>query len=141
MQNTPSDFINIPSKFMTRLSERGHTPETLEPLLLQAAAGIDTAPSNSGTNTSSNTLYLHWSYNPYGIQSNTIRHLYNKILHSHIPFDRMQIALSRPENLRDILTHTQITVPENVNLPELISNLSHTKQNHEPNMHKATIDR
>ena len=103
-QNNPSDFTNILSKFMTRLVQRGHTPEALAPLLLQAATGIENAQASSNTDVSSNTLYLHWTYNPNGIQSNTIRYLYNKILQPYVPFDRMQIALSRPKNLRDLLT-------------------------------------
>jgi hypothetical protein len=126
---------------MTRLVQRGHTPEALAPLLLQAATGIENAQASSNTDVSSNTLYLHWTYNPNGIQSNTIRYLYNKILQPYAPFDRMQIALSRPKNLRDLLTRTQLEVPENINIPELIDNLKQNKENKTKHNHELTRTR
>jgi hypothetical protein len=42
----------------------------------------------------------------------------------HLDFDKMIIAVSRPMNLRDKLTRVALQAPENLNITQLIQNLS-----------------
>jgi hypothetical protein len=108
LQNNTKDFETILSKFIQRLTERGHQIENLIPLFRQAAINLSTkiaTPSfpNATTQNNNNILYLHWKYNPKGIQRNTIHRLYNEILKPHLNFTKMIIAMSRPTNLKDLL--------------------------------------
>ena len=108
LQNNTRDFETILSKFIQRLTERGHQIENLIPLFRQAAINLSTkiaTPSfpNTTTQNNNNILYLHWKYNPKGIQRNTIHRLYNEILKPHLNFTKMIIAMSRPTNLKDLL--------------------------------------
>jgi hypothetical protein len=77
------------------------------------------------TNNSS-TLYVHWPYHPHGIQRHTIRRLYNDILQPLIPFDKMQVAISRPKNLRDILTRASLELPDNLSVHALTAQQTNT---------------
>jgi hypothetical protein len=99
LQNNTKDFEAILSKFIQRLTERGHQLENLIPVFNQAATKLSTEiaiPSLPNTNTQNNddTLYLHWKYNPKGIQQNTIHRLYNELLNPHLDFTEMVIAMS-----------------------------------------------
>ena len=67
-----------------------------------------------------NKLYLHWKYHPKGLQRQDIRQTFNTNLRQHIPFEKMVIAMSRPKNLRDVLTRTTLKLPEDFNLNKLI---------------------
>ena len=127
-QNSPTDFAPILSNFIPRLTTRGQNLENLIPLISEAAASLD-CQFKTRRNNDSNTLYIHWPYYPNGIQRQTIRRLYNNILKEHIPFDNMQVTISRPKNTRDILTCTKLTVPDNLCLQTLIK--QHTKQREE----------
>jgi hypothetical protein len=113
LQNSTKDFEAILSKFIQRLTERGHQLENLIPLFNQAAMNLSTktaTPSFPNTTTQNNndTLYLHWKYNPKGIQQNTIHRLYNELLKSHLKFTKMVIAMSRPTNLKDLLVRAAL---------------------------------
>jgi len=127
-QNSPTNFAAILSNFIPRLTTRGQNLENLIPLISEAAASLD-CQFKTRRNNDSNTLYIHWPYYPNGIQRQTIRRLYNNILKEHIPFDNMQVTISRPKNIRDILTCTKLTVPDNLCLQTLIK--QHTKQREE----------
>jgi len=99
LQNNTKDFKAILSKFIQRLTERDHQLENLIPLFNQAATKLSTEiaiPSlpNINTQNNDNTLYLHWKYNPKGIQRNTIHRLYNELLKPHLDFTEMVIAMS-----------------------------------------------
>jgi hypothetical protein len=76
------------------LIDRGHTLEQLTPLIIQAAADLDnkTWQPNNTSSCTQNTLFIHWQH----------------------------IAISRPKNLRDILTKTAILNTNNINIPEII---------------------
>jgi hypothetical protein len=100
IQNNKEDFEKILTKFIGRLLDRGHTLENLSPLLLQAATNIDRQPSLHTQEENGSTLYIHLPFHPKGIQRQTIRQLYNSMLKDIIPFEKMQVAISRPHNLR-----------------------------------------
>jgi hypothetical protein len=112
MQNNPTNFAKILSNFILHLTARGHNLESLIPLISEAAASLN-YHSKTSRNNDSNTFYSHWPCHPNGIQRQTIRHLYDNILKGHILFDKMQVAISRPKNLKDFLTCTKLTVPDN----------------------------
>jgi len=122
-QNSPADFENILAKFILRLSKRGHSLEKLSPLLLQAAAMLDCqhttlTPRNTDNHS---TLFIHWPFHPYGIQRQTIRRIFNEILQPYIPFNKMQVAISQPKNLRDILIRAALSLPDNLSLDAMIA--------------------
>jgi len=48
--------------------------------------------------------YLHWQYHPKGIQRAKIRQLYDRHLAQVLGYVNMVITMSRPINLKDILT-------------------------------------
>ena len=81
----------------------------LTPLLLKAATTIKNMHNRTATSgNTTNTLYLHWPYHPKGLQRQLIRHLYDTILKpTLLEYDNMQIAVSCPKNLRDLLKKKQ----------------------------------
>jgi hypothetical protein len=78
----------------------------------------DSTPPTTPTPTQSNsishrTLYIHWEYHPNGLQKDQIRSIYNSTLKDHDHFKTgMTIAISRPQNLRELLTKTELKEPE-----------------------------
>jgi len=126
LQNNQMEFQNILCKFIERLTERGHTLENLKPILEQAALHLDRhfqqpvhpAASNE------NAIFLHRTYHPYGPGRSTIRHLYQWILEHVLNYDRMIIATARPSNLCDLLTRSKLTLPDNVNMQNIIDEIS-----------------
>jgi hypothetical protein len=132
LQNNPDDFQKILCKFIERLTERGHTVENIKPFLEQAALLLDTPKTNStrNKNASDNTLYIHKAFHPNGLQRKDLRNLYQKILEPFLNFDKMTIAMSRPTNLRDVLTKASLTLPTDTDLSHLIKEL---KQSSMPN--------
>jgi hypothetical protein len=106
LQNNSSNFQNLLTKFIRRLLDRGHKLEDLTPLLLQAASAIDRHNAPPPNNDTTSTLYLHWTYHPDGLQRQDLRQAFDTTLKDALPYDRMQVAISRPKNLRDILTET-----------------------------------
>jgi hypothetical protein len=127
LQNNPADFIDILSKFIIRLCERGHKIEVLAPLITQVASTLKHhyTISKQTRDRDQNTLYIHWPFHPHGIQRHTIRQLFNNILQPHIPFDKMQVAISRPKNLKDILTRTAVSIPNDLSLNTMITQNRH----------------
>jgi hypothetical protein len=126
IQNNPFNFQTILLKFIQRLTDRGHTIEQLTPLLMQAAVNLDNAtwqPSNTSSNTH-NILYIHWRHHPGGLQRAEIRRIYESTLQPYLPYERMQIAMSRPKNLREILTKTALPDTENINTLEIMQDIS-----------------
>jgi hypothetical protein len=106
-QNSPEDFQSILTKFINRLLQRGYTLSNLTPILLKAAATLEkshSAPSTQNTD----TLYLHWPFHPNGLNRRSIRRLYDDTLKPVLDYDNMQIAFSRPKNLRDLLSKSAL---------------------------------
>jgi hypothetical protein len=125
-QNNPTDFANILTKFIQPLVERGHSLEKLSPLLVQAATALDyrQAALTPDNNDNQSTLFIHWPYHPYGIQRQTIQRIFIATLQPYIPFSKMQVAISRPKNLRDILTRAALDLPDNLSLDAIITQLT-----------------
>jgi len=114
IQNNLRDFEEILSKFIQRLHERGHNIQNLIPILRNAAASLDSPTTKNGRNNDDNTLYLHWPYHPHGIQRMKLRQLYNEHLAHVLDYDNMVVAMSRPVNLKDLLTKAALA-PESPN--------------------------
>jgi hypothetical protein len=126
LQNNPENFQKILINFIERLVERGHSLTDISPLLHRAAASMDSHICTSKNRTSDNVLFIHRTYHPNGLQCKDIRQLYQKILKPHLDFDKMIVAVSRPRNLRDKLTRAALQAPENLNITQLIQNLSNS---------------
>jgi hypothetical protein len=47
------------------------------------------------------------------------------MLKEALPYDRMQIAISRPKNLRDILTRAKTKLPNGMDIEQLITQNRH----------------
>jgi hypothetical protein len=121
------DFINIMTSFISRLHARGHQPHQLIPMLQAAASMIDnrnTAPNNNPKSQSDSTLFIHWKFHPSDISRNTIRNIYNNTLRGHDNFDNMKIAVSRPQNLRDILCNSKLREVPQQNVSDILHSLS-----------------
>ena len=122
-QNTPDNFKEILASFIHRLLQRGHTISNLTPILLKAAITLDNTHNLAAPNgNTTNTLYLHWPYHPKGLQRQQIRCLYDTILKPTLPeYDNMQIAVSCPKNLRDLLTKTALNTTDSAIVTSILN--------------------
>jgi hypothetical protein len=120
-QNNDENFKKYTSNFITHLLNRGYHMNQLKPILEIAANIINTkniqyiledATTKPHTQTvqknNQNTLYIHWQHHPSGLKRKNIREIYNKTLKGKDNFQKLTVALSRPKNLRDILTKTTL---------------------------------
>ena len=118
-QNTfNSDFQSIVNKFFQRLVARGHSPDAVRAIFMEAAAAID-RNANRQTATSPrradpfNTLFFHLEYHPRGISRRAIRAIYKETNCETLSgFPRFIVAFSRPRNLRDALMRTTLEEPD-----------------------------
>jgi len=116
-------------KFIGRLTDRGHKLQDITPLLLQAAATIDRETIPKNTQEDSSTLYVNWTYHPNGLQRTDLRSAFNSSFQDSLPYDRMQVAIARPKNLRDILTKAKMTLPRHLDINQLIDQISSKTEN------------
>jgi hypothetical protein len=133
MQNETQHFEKLTTKFIERLHARGHTIENLAPLFLQVAISLTYPPSqtNGGKNNNEDkNLFIHWQFHPNGLQRQDIRQSFNSTLQSHTPFERMIIAMSRPKNLRDILTRAALKLPEEIQIERFVEKIKLQSVNH-----------
>jgi hypothetical protein len=95
-----------------------NSPENFQEIL---CLSLDMSNNHKNTNNTNddNILYIHNTYHPNGPQRNEIRNLYQKILEPHLDFNKMIVAISRPFNLRDILTRAKLTPPPDIDLSTL----------------------
>ena len=127
-QNNDHDFCTLLGNFIQHLLARGHSLKAIKSHFLQAAATADKSKlqkiqrkqitsataeaSPINTDIANRSLYLHWRYHPTGIQRDKLREIYDATLKSCNPFQQgMTIAMSRPKNLRDLLTRTTLNEP------------------------------
>jgi len=129
LQNNSEDFEKILIKFIGRLTDRGHKLQDITPLLLQAAATIDRETIPKNTQEDSSTLYVNWTYHPNGLQRTDLRSAFNSSFQDSLPYDRMQVAIARPKNLRDILTKAKMTLPRHLDINQLIDQISSKTEN------------
>jgi hypothetical protein len=54
------------------------------------------------------TLYIHWTYHPQGLLRQDIRDAYSSMLQGSLNYHRMTVAISRPCNLRNVLTRAAL---------------------------------
>ena len=134
LQNEPEDFLQILSKFIERLLNRGHRLENLTPIINQVARSLDNQLTRTSHNSPADidqentTLFIHKTYHPNGLQSHHIRGIYDNILKPHLPFEKMTVAISRPTNLRDLLTSAKLKKPMHLNVQDLINTLERESQ-------------
>jgi hypothetical protein len=129
LQNNSEGFEKILIKFIGRLTDRGHKLQDITPLLLQAAATIDRETIPKNTQEDSSTLYVNWTYHPNGLQRTDLRSAFNTSFQDSLPYDRMQVAIARPKNLRDILTKAKMTLPRHLDINQLIDQISSKAEN------------
>jgi hypothetical protein len=120
IQNDKEGFKKMLTKFIGRLLDRGHSLNNISSLLLQAAANIDNHPFHDTRKDCNSTLYVHWPIDPKGFQRQHLRQLYDSMLKSILPFDKMQVAFSRPCNLRDVLIKAAISLPRGFDINQAI---------------------
>jgi len=56
-----------------------------------------------------NTLFIHWTFHPNGLQRKDIRDALNATLKNHLDYSKATVAIARPHNLKDILSKTALT--------------------------------
>jgi hypothetical protein len=64
---------------------------------------------------------LHWPYHPKGLERWHLRRLYDEILKPLHNYDNMQIAVSIPKNLREILTRTALSPADSAKIMDMIN--------------------
>jgi len=119
LQNSTENFVSMVTKFINRLVDRGHQVNNLIPIFQQAATAIDLKRLQN-SNDDSSTLFIHWEYHPNGIQNKDIRSAYNNILAPHLDYRKMTVAISRPKNLRDILSKSHLANPPNITVQGML---------------------
>jgi hypothetical protein len=67
---------------------------------------------------------IYRTYHPCGLKRHEIRQIFNKTLQPHLPFKQMTVAVSRPLNLRDILTKTKLQTPASLDIKQLIEDIN-----------------
>jgi len=119
-------FEELLYKFIQRLVDSRHNLHTLTQILTKAASTLDSRIQNHDKpkKDDDNTIYVHWQYHPDGLKRSDICQIFNKTLQPHLPYDSMHIAISRPKNLRDMLSKSVLTLPNNVNTHDLIKTIS-----------------
>jgi len=106
------DFVQITSQFMQQLLQQGQLLSSIVPIIWSAASKIDHRhsdcfiPNNKLDN--EDTLFLSWEYHPRDISKSEIHRIYQNTLQDNVNFTKMKIAMSRPNNLRDLLCQTQL---------------------------------
>jgi hypothetical protein len=114
------------------LIQRGHTIENIILTLRSAAASIDNVQGNrkilQPTSPSEDTLYIPWQYHPTDIKKNTIREAYYTALKDYDNFSQMRIAMSRPNNLKDILCRTNLSDLPGRNASDILSSIRNVIQ-------------
>jgi hypothetical protein len=120
LQNSPDNFKIIVIKFIERLIDRGHSLQDLSPLFTNAAATLANEAHRSPPVLHSKVLYIHWVFHPNRLQRSDIRMAYNKTLQPLLDYDKMTVAISRPHNLQDKLTKTQLQTSSSLDIQKLI---------------------
>jgi hypothetical protein len=122
LQNNPEDFKKLLLKFIQRLLSRGHTLQKISPLIQNAAATLDdkTIGLRTKPNDPDNVIFIHKTFHPYGVQRKDIRRHFQMILEPHLNGEKMTVAISRPTNLRDILTKAKLTPPDDIDVHKLV---------------------
>jgi hypothetical protein len=99
-------------------------------MLLQASACLDHVSVNNSNDASSKILYVHWPYHPNGLKQQKIRQIYNDMLQHALDYEHMQVAISRPKNLRDILTRAALKLPNNIDINDVIQQCKRENNQH-----------
>jgi hypothetical protein len=130
LQNDTDNFQAILAKFIKRLTDRGHRLEDLIPLLRQAALTLDSNTTTNTTTSTSNTLFIHWMFNPFDIQRSDLRRNYNNTLGHLLDYDKITVAISRPKNLRDLISKTLLDLPAHLDIQDMIQKFNNTTEQH-----------
>jgi peptidoglycan hydrolase-like amidase len=74
---------------------------------------------------------------PTDIKKNTICEAYNTMLKNHDNFSQMRIAMSRPNNLKDVLCRTNLSDLSGRNASNILSNMRNVNQRESNIMDRA----
>jgi hypothetical protein len=89
-------------------------------MLLPAAASLHQHTQNNSQPDCQSKLFIHWTHHPKSVQQTVIRNTSDATLKDILPYERMQMALSHPKNLRDILAKAAVTLPTDLTIENLI---------------------
>ena len=122
LQNSPVELQAILTKFIIRLLNRGHNNTSIKPLLMEATDALDNWHStDQPTAPETNTLYLYWAHHPNGLQRKAIRRIFDNTLKPALAcYNKMQVAVSWPKNLKDMLTRAALQLPNNTSVNDCI---------------------
>jgi hypothetical protein len=126
LQINVEDFKAILTNFLDHRLARGHTISTLRPIFTQSATLLNNHTLSSAITKTpkENTLNIHRTFHPDGIKPFEIRQLYKKILKPSLTYDWMIVSLSRPKNLRDVLTRTALHSHPEIDIQEIVQGLT-----------------
>jgi len=123
LQNNQNGFETILQKFIICLTKRGYQLEDIIPILQRTAAQLNNTYLQQSSQSNRNTLYIHQTFHPHGIERTGIRTLFNKTLEPILDFNRMTVTISRPRNLKDILTKASLMMPPHLDVQQTINEL------------------
>jgi hypothetical protein len=123
LQNNQNDFTSILTKFIQRLTDRGHNLLDLIPLFQRAAIRLSNNSASNVKENRNNTLFIHWTFHPNGLQRKDIRDAFNTSLKDHLNYSNTTVAIARPHNLKDILSRTPLAKSPGDSAQNIINNL------------------
>jgi hypothetical protein len=130
LQNNTDNFQTILAKFIKRLTDHRHRMDDLIPLLHQAALTIDSHTAHYTTTNTSNTLFIHWKFNPFDIQRSDLIRYYNKTLEQLLDYDKVTVAILRPKKLRDLISKTPLELPAHLDIQDMIQKSNKSTEQH-----------
>ena len=146
-QNNDKDFCNLLGNFAEHLLARGHSLKAVKSHFTKAAAIVDKStlqqlPTKNTLQTPkqdiqqaadpsivNRSLYLHWEYHPHGMKKERLRAIFDDTIGRCNPFAKgMTVAMSRPKNLRELLTKTTLQEQEGRRASDYYNNILQTKK-------------
>jgi hypothetical protein len=103
--------------------DRGHLLQDLLPLIRNAAIRLDNNKHKSSNTDNDNTLYICWTYHLHGLWRQDIWDAYSSTLQNSLDYDRMTVAISRPYNLRDVLSTAALKPYTGMDIQQLVQSL------------------
>ena len=123
-QNTSAtDYTKMALDFRHHLLARGHSPEVIDNIFMEAASHIDKTPAHpQSSGRSKPKLFLHWEFHPRDIPRRQIRSIFSRSCSNILSsartltgkkpeLGRLTIAYSKPKSLGDVLCRSKMSEP------------------------------
>lgn len=131
-----ADYTKMATDFRHHLLARGHTPEVLDKIFIEAASHIDNTSNNTKTvGNSKPKLFLHWEFHPKDISRRQIRSIFQETCSQTLSSARtltgkkpeigqLTIAYSKYKNIGNVLCRSKMSEPPGARVSDTIRALS-----------------